>query len=276
MKSKIFDGLTPYSFRVDLPNNSQSTAEIKEFFDHYNVVKYFGNPETGQETEKEHYQMIIWMNEKTGKERTKMRNWWRGKVPTKKGGGVSLTLAKNEIKLFGYCRKDEKNDVFTNVSKKIYDVVEKNDCIKDKKVKNAEKLQNLIGGISQNLSKSCYLVKLEEAYFSVYNKTCLRRNFYLQELRKAGYMNSWNVIATVFPHGIEGANYINDEWQESPCDNTVNDTYWNPDAQVPTTASYDHPLIQNEKIYRKISERKIKRNKKKGLKQNNILFSVDE
>ena len=60
------------------------------------------------------------MKQKESKELVKMRNYWRGKLPKKKGGSVSLVKAKNEKKLLGYCRKEEKNSILTNVSKDIY------------------------------------------------------------------------------------------------------------------------------------------------------------
>lgn len=200
----IFKGLTAYSFRIDLEKNEKSTAEILKFFEKYNVVKYYGNPELGDKTEKPHYQMIIWMKEITSEHRTKMRNYWRGKVEKKKGGGVSLTKAKFEKKLFGYCRKNEKNCIFTNVSKEIYKNIEIVESIKAVKVKNREKLQKIIGGISLKLTKYEYLGALEEAYFSVYGKPTFRKNYYLENLRIAGYMKSIDVINTVFPHGVNG------------------------------------------------------------------------
>ena len=149
----IFKGLTAYSFRIDLSNNQQSTAEIVKFFEKYDVEKYYGNPELGEETQKAHYQMIIWMQEKQQKEIVKMRNYWRGKVPTKKGGGVSLKKARDENKLFGYCRKEEKNSILTNVSKEIYLKIKKYKTLIALKEQKREKLEKIIGGISQKQQK---------------------------------------------------------------------------------------------------------------------------
>ena len=194
----IFKGLTAYSFRIDLSNNEQSTAEIVKFFEKYNVVKYYGNPEIGKETQKEHYQMIIWMQEQNSTCITKMRNYWRGKVVSKKGGGVSLKKARDEKKLFGYCRKDEKNSIFTNVSKDVYEKIKKYETLTAVREQKRQKLQKIIGGISSTLDKNEYLGALEKAYFSVYGKPCFRKNFYLENLRIAGYMKSIDVINYIF------------------------------------------------------------------------------
>lgn len=201
----IFKGLHPLSFRVDLPKSEKSTAEILKFFEQYEVVKYYGNPEIGKETEKPHYQMIIWTKkEMTSDDRTKMRNFWRGKVKKKKGGGASVAKARSEVRLFGYCRKEEKNDVFTNVSKEIYSKIKKVDTIKALKEQNAQKLEKIIGGISRKLTKYEYLEALNNAYFQVYQKPNLFRNYYVKHLFKAGYMDDKDIIHYVFPHDIPG------------------------------------------------------------------------
>lgn len=260
----IFDGLTAYSFRIDLSNNSQSTAEIKEFFEKYKVVKYYGNPEVGDKTGKQHYQMIIWMIAPESKALVKMRNFWRGKVPTKKGGGVSLKKARNEKKLFGYCRKEEKNEIFTNVSKEIYEKIKKYESLDAVKVRNQQKLQILIGDISQKSSKREYLYALENAYFSVYQKTNLRRNFYLQELRKAGYMSSQDIIHQIFPHGVDGR-----VWKKAVYDEH-NNYLGEEEVKMPSV------LEEEEKD---ASRKKIKKKKtlgKNGLKQTSIHNIVDE
>lgn len=220
----IFEGLTAYSFRIDLSNNEQSTAEIVKFFEKYNVSKYYGNPELGEETNKPHYQMIIWMSSKQTKEITKMRNYWRGKVMTKKGGGVSLKKARDEIKLFGYCRKEEKNSIFTNVSKEIYLKIKKYESIDAVKVQKREKLQKIIGDISRKLTKYEYLEALEKAYFSVYEKPTFRKNYYLENLRIAGYMKSIDVLNTVFPQGVNGDEsliYENSNYTKNIKDNYI-------------------------------------------------------
>ena len=67
-----------------------------------------------------------------------------------------------------------------------------------------QKLQKIIGDISQKLTKYEYLEALEKAYFSVYEKPTFRKNYYLENLRIAGYMKSIDVINTVFPHGVNG------------------------------------------------------------------------
>lgn len=219
----IFKGLTAYSFRIDLSNNEQSTAEIVKFFEKYNVSKYYGNPELGEETNKPHYQMIIWMPSKQTKEITKMRNYWRGKVMTKKGGGVSLKKARDEKKLFGYCRKEEKNSIFTNVSKEIYLKIKKYESLNAVKVQNRQKLQKIIGDISQKLTKYEYLEALEKAYFSVYEKPTFRKNYYLENLRIAGYMKSIDVINTVFPHGVNGDESL--IYENSNCTENIKSNY---------------------------------------------------
>lgn len=204
----IFKDLQAYSFRVDLSDNEQSTAEIVKFFEIYNVVKYYGNPELGEETQKQHYQMIIWMTERSGRELVKMRNYWRGKVQTVKGGGCSLKKARDEYKLFGYCRKEERTGILTNISKKIYEPIKKYKTLLGLKMQKRDLLQKIIGGISQNLDKEEYLEALEEAYFSVYDKPCFRRNYYLEHLRIAGYMTSCDVINEVFCYGIPACNGV--------------------------------------------------------------------
>lgn len=204
----IFKDLQAYSFRIDLSNNEQSTAEIVKFFERYNVVKYYGNPELGEDTKKQHYQMIIWMSDRASGELVKMRNYWRGKVHKKKGGGVSLKKARDEKKLFGYCRKDEKTDILTNVSKEIFSRIKKYKTLKGLRQQKRDLLQEIIGGISQKYDKNEYLEALESAYFSVYDKPCFRRNFYLEHLRIAGYMTSCDVINEVFYNGIPVCNGI--------------------------------------------------------------------
>jgi hypothetical protein len=206
----IFKELTAYSFRVDLSNNVASTAEIKTFFEKYNVIKYYGNPEIGGQTKKQHYQMIIWMKELDHNDMNKMRNYWRGKVKKVKGGGASLTIAKDETRLFGYCRKDEKNEILTNVSKEIIKSIKKFKTLKALKLDKREKLEKIIGGISQKMPYNHYLQALEEAYFSVYGRPSFRKNYYLENLRKAGYMESKHVIQMVFPHGIDCKTHAND------------------------------------------------------------------
>lgn len=191
----IFKGLQAYSFRIDLSNNEQSTAEIVKFFEKYNVVKYYGNPELGEETQKPHYQMIIWIVEKTAKEITTMRNYWRGKVQTKKGGGVSLKKARDEKKLFGYCRKEEKSSIFTNVSKEIYSKIKKYETLTALKEQKRQKLEKIIGGISQKLNKFEYSEALSQAYFAVYGKPNIRNSYYTTHLYRAGYYDDRDILA---------------------------------------------------------------------------------
>jgi len=200
----IFEGLTAYSFRIDLPDNEESSAEILKFFGKYNVNKYYGNPEIGEKTQKPHYQMIIWMGETSTQEITKMRNYWRGKVPTKKGGGVSLKKARDEEKLLGYCRKEEKNRILTNVSKEKYETYKKYQSLNAVKVEKAQKLEKLIGGISRKLDKYDYLEQLNKVYFEVYNKPNLFRNYYVKNLYRAGYMDNKDIIHYIFPHDVPG------------------------------------------------------------------------
>jgi hypothetical protein len=190
----IFKGLTAYSFRIDLSNNQQSTAEIVKFFEKYDVEKYYGNPELGEETQKAHYQMIIWMQEKQQKEIVKMRNYWRGKVPTKKGGGVSLKKARDENKLFGYCRKEEKNSILTNVSKEIYLKIKKYKTLIALKEQKREKLEKIIGGISQKLTKYEFAQALSQAYFRVYNTPCDRQRYYNKWLYIRGYYDDRDIL----------------------------------------------------------------------------------
>lgn len=249
----IFKSLQAYSFRVDLSNNEQSTAEIVKFFEKYNVKKYYGNPELGEETQKPHYQMIIWMVEKTAKEITTMRNYWRGKVQTKKGGGVSLKKARDERKLFGYCRKEEKSSILTNISKKIYLPIKKYKTLTALKVQKREKLEKIIGGISQKISNFEYLCALEKAYLDVYGRPTFRKNYYLENLRKAGYMTSKHVIATVFPHGIEADSYLTDDWRDEPIDNHIEYEYFGDSSilgvtKVPTV---DCKIEVQNKLFRK-------------------------
>lgn len=265
----IFDGLSAYSFRIDLSNNSQSTAEIKEFFEKYKVVKYYGNPEIGDKTKKPHYQMIIWMQEQNSACVTKMRNYWRGKVQTKKGGGVSLCKARNEERLFGYCRKEEKNEIFTNVSKEIYEKIKKYESLDAVKVRNEQKLRKLIGDISQKSSKKDYLYALENVYFSVYKKTCLRRNFYLQELRKAGYMSSQDIIHQIFPHGVDGR-----VWKKSAYDEYHN-YLGEEEVIMPSVLEEEEEDAKRKKI-KKICKQHCVNIKEKLLKQMSINNIVDE
>lgn len=247
----IFKGLKPYMFRVDLPNNEESTAEILKFFEKYNIDKYYGNPELGEETEKPHYQMIIWMEETTADQRTKMRNWWRGKVKKKKGGGVAISIARKEERLFGYCRKEEKNDILTNVSKEIYLKIPKVNTLKALKEANREKLEKIIGGISRDLSNLGYCEALEKAYFDVYGRPTFRRNYYLENLRKAGYMTSVHVIQTVFPHGIESKSYITDEWKNEEHCNEIDYSVFGSQYAGETYYPKGHPIENNIKVFRK-------------------------
>ena len=173
-----------------------------KFFVKYDVQHYYGNPEIGKKTGKEHYQMIIWINKIEDKDEekamiVKMRNYWRGKLPKKKGGRVSLVKAQSEERLLGYCRKDEKNSILTNVSKEIYTKYKKYESLKAVKMKNQEKLQKIIGGISRNLTKNEYLMALNQAYYKVYEKPCLRKQYYITHLYKAGYWNDQDIVDEV-------------------------------------------------------------------------------
>ena len=110
----IIPGKYAYQFRVDLSHNKQSEMMLDAFFFKFDIIKYLGEPEKGEKTNKEHYQFIVWLDEPCDNA-SKYRNWWIGKVPKKKGGGVSFTNAKKIKSLAKYVKKDNKK-LITNLT----------------------------------------------------------------------------------------------------------------------------------------------------------------
>lgn len=203
-----------YMFRVDLSNNETSYNLIMDWLDLNMFHSYHGVHEIGTETGKHHYQMIIWREHKyLQKEVVKARNWWRGKTNSRTHG-VALTSAKKIASLISYSGKDieklskkeHKYGIINNLGKEKIKLIPKWQSKTALKVEKREKLEKIIGGLSQNYDKSEYLEALEQAYMHVYSKPCFRKNYYLEHLRIAGYMTSVDVLNEVFPMGMPCCN----------------------------------------------------------------------
>jgi len=204
-----------YMFRVDLSNNETSYNLILNWLDKHMFHSYHGCHEIGTETGKHHYQMIIWRENKyLQKDVVKARNWWRNKTNSKTHG-VALTSARKIASLISYSGKDiiklgkkeQKTGIISNLGMEKIKLIPKWQSKTALKQQKREKLQKIIGGISQNLDRDEYLVELEQAYYHVYSKPCFRKNYYLENLRIAGYMNSHDVLNEVFPNGPPSCNY---------------------------------------------------------------------
>lgn len=204
-----------YQFRVDLSGNQQSTAEIKRFLDKYNFNKYHGMFEIGKKTGKAHYQMIIWRSaELSPYERTKCRNYWRGKTLLTKQP-VSLTSARKLESLASYCQKGEntlkKGDYFqhiSNLSKEEKELIPKWVTKKAKKLSKRDlfdsTLKSMIDPLQNWIEKKQFCEIINQAYYKVYQRPCLHRNTYITYLYKYGKIEDEDIYNHLFggPHSI--------------------------------------------------------------------------
>ncbi len=97
-----------YSLRVDISHNEIGIATMHKYMTHFDVMWWYCSAEKGTVTGKPHYQCICFEKTPlTPKDLTLRRNWFRGKVVKKKGGGCSCALPKRTYReLFSYCTKE--------------------------------------------------------------------------------------------------------------------------------------------------------------------------
>lgn len=218
-----------YSFRVDIPKEKKEYLD--NFIQKYKIVKYLGKFEKGTKTEKDHFQSIIWMEQKqTNNDLNKMRNFWANKTKKIKGGSCSLTSAKKIASLVKYCQKED-TELITNLTKEELKLCGKWETPEDKKQAQARLLQKLLYDYCETNFKVEYKNKnpweLEidwtkttfeyfgeerfnhfcynfcHIYFRVYGTPCISRNQYIKWAWKMGvistqdYLEKINVIKNI-------------------------------------------------------------------------------
>lgn len=186
-----------YMFRVDLSCNETSKLQIEEWLDKYSFTHYLGNHEIGTETQKHHYQMIVWREHKfTIREQTACRNWWRNKTNSQTHG-AALTSARKVASLAAYSIKE--NISITNLNKEQLDKVP---LWKNKtalKQKNFDKIEEIINKTDyKHLTKYEFCTTFSQAYYTVMGKPCMHRNTYIKYLYKYNYIKNDHIVAYVF------------------------------------------------------------------------------
>jgi len=210
----IVKGHYCYMFRVDLSANQQSKLEIDKWLELYSFSHWLGCHEIGTETGKHHYQMVVWREHKfLQKEQTKARNWWRGKTNSV-SHGAALSSARKVASLASYSIKDEKSEknvengqLFSTLSNLSKEQMKKIPQWKSKsahKLKNIEKLESTLKTVSKHLTKSEFCAKLNQIYYSIYDRPLLHRNTYIKYLYKYEYCKEVDILNWVFPMGIPG------------------------------------------------------------------------
>lgn len=198
-----------YMFRVDLSNNIQSEKQIHDWIEKFNFTYYHGQHEIGTTTGKHHYQMVVWREHKfQDKQQTKARNWWRGKVNSKRNG-VALTSARKVATLVSYSQKgyDVSNPdlkLFSNLSdsqlSRIPNWINKT----AKKTENKVLLAKRASEISALLDKNEFICEFSKIYYEIYDRPCLHKNTYITWLYKKGYMDDRCLVNYVFQYGVPG------------------------------------------------------------------------
>lgn len=209
MDTVIIPNHYAYQFRVDLSGNQQSTAEIKRFLDKYDFNKYHGMFELGEKTGKAHYQMIIWRSaELSTYEKTKCRNYWRGKTLLTKQP-VSLTSARKLESLASYCQKGELVDLkLSNLTEEEQELIPKWVTKKAKKLSKRDlfdsTLKSMIDPLQNWIEKKQFCEIINQAYYKVYGRPCLHRNTYITYLYKYGKLEDEDIYNHLFggPHSI--------------------------------------------------------------------------
>lgn len=109
-----------YMFRVDLPVNS--TNQLLEYFEKYDICNYLGKHELGAKTGKPHYQMVIWSeHKKTNKQIVAMRKYWTDKLGK---ATCAIKSGRKITSLCSYSTKDKGNTI-TNLPSNILDKIPK-------------------------------------------------------------------------------------------------------------------------------------------------------
>ncbi len=199
-----------YMLRADILPGYPETIDdtvLEQWIGHSGCTYYLGKIETGSETGKLHYQLIVWFEQKlSGKEMTKQRNWWRGKCGTHKNNHA-FTSARKVVTLASYSTKDL-GDLITNLSPEQLQLVPKwqnKKALKENKKEEFEKLlktklnsyktqnMNLEGMHGESIQVTpwqpyqqgnpdfeTYCNMLNKAYVEVYGQECCYRNTYFK------------------------------------------------------------------------------------------------
>ena len=211
-----------YMLRADVPPVSTTTNVILKnhlmlWIESSGCSFYLGRKEKGDKTGKLHYQMIVWFENKlSGKEMTKLRNWWRGKCGKHKNNHA-FTSARKVVTLASYSTKEE-GELITNLSPGQLSLVPKWKNKKALKENNKEKFRRLLTeklerfrktritqhGIDSesqygdspwdpyrkgnpDYEKFCEI--LDIAHMEVYDEPCCYRNTYFKLAKKHGIIS---------------------------------------------------------------------------------------
>ncbi len=184
---------------------------LEQWIENAGCTYYLGKVETGSETGKLHYQLIVWFEQKlSNKEMTRHRNWWRGKCGTHKNNHA-FTSARKVATLASYCTKDL-GDLITNLTQEHLKLVPKWKNKQALKETKQEQFENLLKTRldSYITKKIClpgihhdniqvtpwepyqqgkpdfetFCTMLNNAYLEVYDTVCCYRNTYFKLAKK--------------------------------------------------------------------------------------------
>lgn len=208
-----------YSFRIDL--SAAYVGIVKMFAARWDVAKYLGKFEKGAVTEHDHFQGVIWFEQKVSVNgMNKMRQWCKKFVKNRKGGGVSITSAQKISSLVKYCQKDE-SELFTNLTKDELFRCGKWKNKNDEKKQKLEKLTQLLYDYCETTYKIVYknknpweieidynksqfysdtivndfYINFLHIYFRVYGTPCVSRNQFYKWAWKLGIISTLDYLA---------------------------------------------------------------------------------
>lgn len=137
-----------YMLRADIPplKSSQDVVSLDNltaWLATSGSSYHLGTIETGEQTGKLHFQMVIWFESKLdNKEKNRLRNWWRGKCGNY-ANATAFTSARKIVNLSSYSTKEDA-ELITNLSQEQLKKIPEWKNKRAMKEQNKEKFERLL------------------------------------------------------------------------------------------------------------------------------------